>query len=809
MAHGAAGNLLSNGRRSSLVRQFAAAVGLLDSPPKACDTNSAESSQTARLPRPRRIATRPHLQRLFVWLLVICLAIIAAMALPMIAGRVYTADDLGAFHLPIRAFYAHCLAAGNAFDWIPQLYSGFFLTGDGQLGGYHPLHCLLYRCLPLAIAFDLECLISYPALLLGTYCFLRQWRLPRYAALFGGMASAFCGFSMLHFVHVNAVAVVAHLPWLLMATDALVRNRSAKARRRRVFAGAAVALLTGSQLLLGYPQYVCYSLLAMLGYGLLVCSSSPVRPENANGTAALASPPFQMQMRPLMFRPLILMFWIALGFAVAAVQLLPTYEALAESARQSADAAFRNSGSLHPLNLIQLVAPYLFRTRVVGQNTHELGCYAGAVSLLLAVWAIVGQKRRRNRTLIWGAAALAIVGFAIAMGEFGPLAGVTAWLPVVNRMRFPCRAIVLVHFAIAILAAVGLMELCRAREPNRAGLRAIWALAICSVAIAIVGPLLWASYTAAWPLVWIGPAITTSSATLMTFSTRGVRWARFALVLFAAADLATYGLTNSFYSQTLPLQQFAAATPAPPGPAIGRVAVDLAAPNPRVLHAGDRLLLSGWNLADGYAGLEPARTLDNHQIAALRAAGVIWVSANANVADADSKARGPSLPGWTRVTGSLPRAKLFAEAKASTDPADDISQIDLESTLLVEQPIQLDSGRAGTVAVVEDRPGRIRLQTEAPAERLLFVSESFHPGWKCWVDGRPAPVLRVDGDFLGCLLRGGTRQVGFEFLPDSVRYGRLLSAFGLGLLGGIVLLHGLLGWHARGFAWACRPRILR
>ena len=61
---------------------------------------------------------------------------------------------------------------------------------------------------------------------------------------------------------------------------------------------------------------------------------------------------------------------------------------------QAADAAFANSGSLHPLNLVQVVAPYLFATRVVGQNTHELGLYFGAVPLLLCVWLL------RNRSAV-------------------------------------------------------------------------------------------------------------------------------------------------------------------------------------------------------------------------------------------------------------------------------------------------------------------------------------------------------------------------------------------------------------------------
>ena len=67
----------------------------------------------------------------------------AALAGPFFAGRIYTADDLGAFYFPIRAFYAQQLAHGQPYDWMPQLFSGFYLTGEGQAGSYHPLHQIL------------------------------------------------------------------------------------------------------------------------------------------------------------------------------------------------------------------------------------------------------------------------------------------------------------------------------------------------------------------------------------------------------------------------------------------------------------------------------------------------------------------------------------------------------------------------------------------------------------------------------------------------------------------------------------------
>src|SRR2546423_3375028 len=112
-------------------------------------------------------------RRLLAWSLLASVLLFAAVAGPYWLGRIYTADDLWAYHLPVRQFYAECLASSERFDWMPSLYSGFYLTGEGQAGTYHPLHWLLYRFLPLRAAFDLELLLNYPLLLAGMYVWLR------------------------------------------------------------------------------------------------------------------------------------------------------------------------------------------------------------------------------------------------------------------------------------------------------------------------------------------------------------------------------------------------------------------------------------------------------------------------------------------------------------------------------------------------------------------------------------------------------------------------------------------------------------
>ncbi len=64
-----------------------------------------------------------------------------------------------------------------------------------------------------------------------------------------------------------------------------------------------------------------------------------------------------------------------------------------------------------------------------------------------------------------------------------------------------------------------------------------------------------------------------------------------------------------------------------------------------------------------------------------------------------------------------------------------------------------------------------------------MLAESYHSGWRCFIDGAPAAAYRVNGDFIGCVVEPGNAEVRWEFRPDSLRRGRLMALVGLGLIG--------------------------
>jgi hypothetical protein len=733
-----------------------------------------------------RTATRRYQRNLFAWGLLASVLLWGVMAGPFYLGRVYTRDDLGCFHLPTRLFYSQQLARGEPFDWMPQLLDGFYLTGEGQVGGYHPLHWLLYRFCRLEAAMAIELLASYPLMLAGTYFFLRRRRLRPGAALFGGLAFAFSSFSLLHFVHPNAIAVVAHIPWLLAAIDMVFLESSkgtvpfSLTRKlgqspRRAFPAAGIALLTGSQLLLGYPQYVWFSLLAEGAYTVWIICRNRSAQSGAVSRFAWACP-----------RAAIVAAAKGVGLLLGAVQLLPTAAALHDSVRHAADAHFTNTGALHPLNLLQMVAPYLFTDRVVGGNTHESALYLGVVPLMLLVWL----RYRRGGLGSWRGLGLATAGFAalafvLAMGDTGQIYRLQQLLPLVGQFRCPCRYLVLCQLATSMLAAIAVAllarQLGRGRVSSWQELRPLWVVTGVATVAAAVGIVMQGHWLIAPPArVLIGPPLVATAALLVTLAARGRHWALPAMIVFTALDLGSYGCSYAIYPDTLRLSDYVASVPQPPSLCDVRMAGDLLPPGDAGPHQGNQFTLTGWSRADGYVGLEPQHRLDYRQLSTLQVASVRWVLPTDGTAHIAGLL--PHESGWLEVPAPLPRVRLVAEAHASQHAAIDLKQIDVRSTALVEHPLALPKAPPGSVAVVSDRPGRLELQVDCPSLQLLVVAESYHPGWKASVAGQPESVLRTNGDFLGCPVGPGVERVILEFRPESLSIGKALSLLGLGLV---------------------------
>ncbi|MGW8258131.1 MAG: YfhO family protein, partial [Thermoguttaceae bacterium] len=491
-----------------------------------------------------------------------------------------------------------------------------------------------------------------------------------------------------------------------------------------------------------------------------------------------------------------------IGVLLAGVQLMPTLDALLHSARQSADTTFASIGSLDPINLLQLIAPYMFVNRVAGQNTHELGLYLGAAPLMLIVLLIL-QRRELGalKPLAIFAALCAVLALVLAFGEHSPLYGIVAYLPLVNHFRFPARYILLFQFAASVLTILGFLMLVRMNRQMRrrknaalafkgvtntqpvlhSDIAPLWLLAGLSAGTAVPGIIRHQlPYIAPLFLVLLGPVLFVVAAFLVSRAARGSFVALVAMIFFTAIDLGAYGLSYSVYPDCPRWNEYLANIATPPGKNDGRVVGTLYRFDETGKRIGDQIILRGWSRADGYEGLEPRRLLDYRNEAALRVAGVRWVRRGETTNNIPGLI--PYDANWFQSPNPLPRVRLLSHALASNQPEVDINKIDIDSQALAETQMSFPPATTGSATLVEDLPGRITVQTDSSAEQLLVLAESYHTGWKATLNGSPCRVYRVNGDYLGCVVPAGKHSVRFCFQPSSLHTGRLVSFLGLSLL---------------------------
>jgi hypothetical protein len=684
------------------------------------------------------------------------LAIFAWMLMPIVTGRVSVCDDLLNYHLPVRKFYADCLANGFAFDWMPDLFSGFFLTGSGQAGTWHPWHWLLYRLFPLTTAFQLELVLSYPFMLLGMKAFLQRHLERTDAAWLGALAFTFCGFCTLRFVHPNAIAVVSHIPWMLLCLDVTLTSPSS---REQMLAQTGLALLTGSQILLGYPQYVWFSLLAE---GIYVVSYVAWSRRGVLQLTAIA-------VCKLM------------GLGLGAVQLLPSIAALADSDRSRYSADYFFQGPLSPLDLLQWIGPYLTKSRVSGESTHELGIYIGALPIVLAVVALVSrQATTREAKLRRTMLCLAVVSLWLSFGRPGGLYVVQTWLPLVGKFRWPARTSVLTLFALATLAAIGYSTLARQAviRPQRLHAR-YWLIPGLSFLVAAIARLFLPTEQQAPALLTaMAPVLLLLAVVMLNEMAQG----RFSagLMLFLAGDLACYGFTYEALSRTESVAAVLNPAGQPPdNQRQFRIVAETHRSSRPVRYFGNRLLLGGWKQADGYEGLMPTMHLlgESMSLDSLRILGVHWVANQGNHAQISGLV--PSIdPGWLEVLNPLPRFRFASSASVVPTATEAATRIDADGPTVIDQQVSTEfSSPDGqeNLSVLRDEPGHLQIRSSSSGNRLLVISERWSRDWLAFVDNQPVTVLRAEADLLACVVPEGAHTIELRFAPTSVSRGKWIS----------------------------------
>jgi hypothetical protein len=99
---------------------------------------------------------------------------------------------------------------------------------------------------------------------------------------------------------------------------------------------------------------------------------------------------------------------------------------------------------------------------------------------------------------------------------------------------------------------------------------------------------------------------------------------------------------------------------------------------------------------------------------------------------------------------------------------------------------QYDS--SASIRLVRNLNDHITYQSTAGSNQFAVFSEIYYPkGWKAFIDGKEAPIVKVDYALRGLSIPAGKHEISFVFAPASYQLGNMLS-----LVAGIVSIIALL-----------------
>jgi len=124
-------------------------------------------------------------------------------------------------------------------------------------------------------------------------------------------------------------------------------------------------------------------------------------------------------------------------------------------------------------------------------------------------------------------------------------------------------------------------------------------------------------------------------------------------------------------------------------------------------------------------------------------------------------------PIWNDVT-----LRAYDPRKLAWVGNDDLTQIGPYLSRQATSPSE-------TVKVTYPDPQQAVLEVSLDSPGLVILADVHYPGWKLAIDGKPAPIYRVNGLMRGAAVSSGAHRLVYTYRPQSFRFGRLVSIAGV------------------------------
>lgn len=760
----------------------------------------------------------------FLPLLLVPVALLTdlAAALPL---QTYYFRDFSVTFYPLRAFATRELSEGRLPFWNPYIFEGSFAVP----ALYPPelLHALAPG--PLLVSWLLT--LHLPLAALAAFWLARELGAGRAGAFTAGVAYALGGLALSSlnlYVFLQALALAPFVVGFL--------RRAAAGSGREVAAAAVTVALALSTLAV---EFVGQALLLGLALGLAWRPAAGALGRMSLAVAlgaGLAALPLALTLGllPETVRGAGFARGVALGNALHPAAILQT---------------------LVPNLFGSLAAPadHWWGGRFFSKGTpYFLSLYLGPVVLALAAVGLTAMERRVRRVLL----ALTVLGLWYALGETGGLAGLVADLPGAVWFRFPVKALLLPHLALGLAAGFGIERLRRdglawRRLAVAAALLGAAALALAAT-VRAAGPRL-VAWTGVVPEYW--PSVVTvvtrdaawaalASAAVVLVAVvvaRGRASPALSAVLLTAltvADLTRAGAginpqtSSSFFElrpeiRALGLNALDGGRVFSYGPdhspafleflnrGVPQLGLAAFSANRQVLSPYNNVIdrveaPEGTDLTSfvprprelGPSDYEPSRV--GRLVPWLRQAAVTRVLSFDPLVDPDLEPLGAFAVGPAglavhayRLLDPWPRAYVACRVLEVRDVEGGL-RAPYEPGFEPDRDVALEAAgapscRAARARRIAFRPGEERYEVRSDGDGYLVTRDSYARGWRAWIDGRAAPVLRANGKHRAVPVPAGSHEVRLRYEPPALRMGIMVTAAALAVA---VALAGAGRWRS-------------
>lgn len=746
---------------------------------------------------------------------------------PMLTGeKIFVTGDLGFYFIPPKFLWVQLIKLYTIPFWNPHNYSGIPLIATLQSGVFYPPH-ILYLFLPFNLAWNWLIILHFVLAGIGMFKLASYIRISKKGSLISGMVFMLSGYLFSNHSQVSFLFAIAWLPLIIFNCLKFINNPEKKFL-------VTISILLSFQFFAGAPEISIISIV-LTGFFIFF---KPLVIDNNNKNIVSKTKSFIL---------VLCLFFLLSSIQLLPFYELKTYSIRASGL--SFEEA--TTWSLKGWDFLQFFMPgpidyYVDEKSYWLKQSYLKSLYIGSIPLFLSFLYFISFNKERIFFLI-----LLSISILLALGNATFIYKILHNIPIFNSIRYPVKFILIFFFVITLTAGYGLDILkdsfnCQKNKKIKIAIYSYLIISLISLIIFLIMCIFpEISYNIIDSFRNYLPNLEDSNKNFVYIKRFSIFNIFFGFILFLfihskgkaifldilifvlIADLflinfghykkatwSSFGDKDRLNKYEFLLkQQETARYFITPSTFKTFFITDIHTRLSFPFHFDS---MTGLYSVTGNEVLEIKnykifRSLLNNPQSPERAkkllylAGVKYIITSERFDDRSTKALNLKMLKTDRIIDKdiyfyeflsfAGRFILFYSAHFMSDENEIIKSLysvnnDPQKALLIssrENKIETYPEGNGHIKLISYTPNKIVLHTQTDNDAFLYLSDTWYPGWKAYVDKEEKEIYRANLTFRAIKLPKGNHEIIFKYKPMSFYIGAILTLLGILLSIGLVL----------------------